>query len=274
MFRPHDVSMVVRTGRDERGGRRQLFVTDLLELGAVVVAGAAAHTIVLVVGHSAPAALVAVGLAVLATVTGLRCWRHFDVGARESEPPPTGVTPDTAERLWRIRTAVPDAPGGLAALTTELSRLGVNIRLVQVHPGDRSATDEFLVTSPGEIDRRDLDTAIRRAGGEGDPVIKPADVHELTDTTSHALTLVAAVSEGVLTIEAALARLLGVSDVLRTSEAPGFSGGEGVIGWVMVLSDPRDGFIHVHRPGVGFTPVEFARARAFLMAISTVQADR
>ncbi|QVQ52764.1 hypothetical protein J4H86_02745 [Spiractinospora alimapuensis] len=260
--------MVGRTGRDEHSGHRHLVAADLRELAAVVIAGAAAHTVVLVVGHSAPMALMVVGLAVLVAVIALRCWRTMAPSTRRR----TAANTTTTERLWRIRAAVRDTPGALAALATELSRIGVNIQLVQVHPGETSTTDEFLVTSPEGIDRDDLDAATRRAGVEGDPAIRPADAHELADTTSYALTLVASVADGALTVEEALARLLGVPHVVRATDAPDIPGEEGTCGSDLVLSDPHGGFVHARRHGVGFTPVEFARARALVSATSSVLA--
>ncbi|WP_040726616.1 ACT domain-containing protein, partial [Nocardiopsis chromatogenes] len=172
------------------------------------------------------------------------------------------------ERLWRLRVAVDDLPGGLAALTGRMAELGADIRLVQVHPGAGEALDDFFLTAPGPVGPERLRAAVVRAGGHA-PVVEPADVRDLRDTTGRALSLVAAVAGGA-PLAGALADLCGADGAEHVAEPPEGTPPDEPSGTALCLSAPGEGHIVLRRERVPFTAVEFARCRAFIEAVSAV----
>ncbi|MFC7328092.1 hypothetical protein [Marinactinospora rubrisoli] len=269
------------------GPRHDFVGRELLEIGALLLTAGAAHLLVLTLGHHGygPPLLAAVGAVVMA-VGFLHRWRahrravpvgvaaapgrsaRLALAAEDSSAgipaPPGPRRPDGgAETLWRIRVGVADVPGGLAALTTHLALLGANIRLMQVLPGYVDAVDEFLVSVPRHVTRDRLAEAVARAGGR-DPVVEPADAHELADTTSRTLALVAELVTDPRTLTAALLRLSGAHTVARLSRPPEGMATDEVAGSAMCLAAPGGGVLVLHRDGVPFGPVEFARCRALV----------
>ncbi|RCV48968.1 amino acid-binding protein [Marinitenerispora sediminis] len=242
-----------------------------MEIGALLLTAGAAHLLVLTLGHHGhgPPLLVTAGAGFI-LVGFLHRWRTH---RRALTPRPAAPAPlpwprdpmaeEGAETLWRIRVGVADVPGGLATLTTQLARLGVNIRLMQVLPGYVDAVDEFLASVPRHVARERLADAVVRAGGR-DPVIEPADAHELIDTTSRTLALVAELVTEPGTLSAALLSLTGADTVARLSRPPEGLAADEVSGPVMCLAAPGGGVLVLRRAGVPFGPVEFARCRALV----------
>jgi ribosomal protein S18 acetylase RimI-like enzyme len=68
--------------------------------------------------------------------------------------------------LWRVRTALPDRPGALAALAQECGKAGVNIVGLQVFPGVGRVTDELVLSAPDAWTEADLRELVERSGGQ------------------------------------------------------------------------------------------------------------
>ncbi|MBB4930514.1 hypothetical protein F4561_001334 [Lipingzhangella halophila] len=242
------------TALPSQGGLRR----EVLELAAVFCAGGAAHLVVLTLGHReyGGLVLVAVGTALIAGLLGHRWWR-------DRRRPAVNHDPEPGDTLWRVRVGVADAPGGLAALTARLARIGVDIRVVHVHPGAGEAVDEFVVTGPPGITPNDLRTEISRAGGR-DAVVAPADVHHLSDTTTRALTLAEALLTARIPLEDALTSMSGAHRTTWHPEPATGLGGDELAGASMFLAVHGEGVLVVERDGLPFTPAEFSRCCALV----------
>lgn len=66
--------------------------------------------------------------------------------------------------LWRVRTSLPDRPGGLAALARESAEAGVDIKGLQIFPGTDAVTDELVLATPEDWSESDLAALVERAG--------------------------------------------------------------------------------------------------------------
>jgi hypothetical protein len=184
---------------------------------------------------------------------------------------PSGDTVPSDDLLWSVRATVADAPGGLAALTARFAALGIDIRLMQVHPAGADAVDEFFVSAPAHVGEGDLYTAVREAGGR-EAAVRRADVHELSDTTSRTLALVSALVTGAATLERSLLSLASARAVEHTAEPPAGTAREDLSGTVMTLPAPDGGVLTVRREVIPFTAVEFARCRALAHVASSLHA--
>lgn len=195
-------------------------------------------------------------------------------GAPASAGSPAGGEPVRApsdDLLWSVRATVADVPGGLAALTARFAALGIDIRLMQVHPAGPDAVDEFFVSAPAHVGEGDLYTAVREAGGR-EAAVRRADVHELSDTTSRTLALVSALVTGATTLERSLLSLASARAVEHTAEPPAGTAREDLTGTVMTLPAPDGGVLTVRREVIPFTAVEFARCRALAHVASSLHA--
>ncbi|ASU61052.1 ACT domain-containing protein [Nocardiopsis dassonvillei] len=195
-------------------------------------------------------------------------------GAPASAGSPAGGEPVRApsdDLLWSVRATVADVPGGLAALTARFAALGIDIRLMQVHPAGPDAVDEFFVSAPAHVGEGDLYTAVREAGGR-EAAVRRADVHELSDTTSRTLALVSALVTGATTLERSLLSLASARAVEHTAEPPAGTAREDLSGTVMTLPAPDGGVLTVRREVIPFTAVEFARCRALAHVASSLHA--
>lgn len=246
---------------------------EAMDLGILLLAAGAAHVVVLSLGHSdgGVRALIAVGVLLLA-VSGIHRWYRqraaHTAGRRTRRGGPSGsawtgpstgpaVTADPLpaplhdhadDRLWSVRVTVADVPGGLAALTSRFAALGVDIRLMQVHPGGPEAIDEFFVNAPARVGEGDLYDAVQGAGVR-DVIVRPADVHELSDTTSRTLALVSALITGATTLERSLAALSAAREVRHHARPPEGMGREDLSGTTMTLPAPDGGVLVVRREG-------------------------
>ncbi|NYJ35114.1 ACT domain-containing protein [Nocardiopsis aegyptia] len=282
---------------------------EAMDLGILLLAAGAAHVVVLSLGHSdgGVRALIAVG-ALLLAVSGLHRWHRQRAArpsrrrTRQGEPsgpsgsagatgasgPAGAAKPNTSadprpvplhdhadDRLWSVRVTVADVPGGLAALTSRFAALGIDIRLMQVHPGGPEAIDEFFVNAPARVGERDLYNAVQGAGVR-DVIVRPADVHELSDTTSRTLALVSALITGATTLERSLVALSAAQDVRHLARPPEGMGREDLSGTTMTLPAPDGGVLVVRRAGevaVPFTALEFARCRALVQVALSLRAE-
>ncbi len=193
-------------------------------------------------------------------------------GPAASDGSPAGraaVRAPSDDLLWSVRVTVADVPGGLAALTARFAALGIDIRLMQVHPAGADAVDEFFVSAPAHVGQGDLYTAVREAGGR-DAAVRRADVHELSDTTSRTLALVSALVTGATTLERSLLSLASARAVEHAAQPPAGTAREDLSGAVMTLPAPDGGVLTVHRELVPFTAVEFARCRALAHVASSL----
>lgn len=272
-------------GTDDRHG---FFGREVLEMGTLLFAAGAAHLLVVSLGHSDSGVrtLIVLGVLLLA-FSALHRWRRHR--RTRHRPPAHPAYPGAAapvrprsgnpveDRLWSVRVTVADVPGGLAALTGRFAALGVDIRLMQVHPDGTDAVDEFFVSVPPNVDEGDLRRAVRDAGGRS-AVVRTADVHELSDTTSRTLAMVDALVTGATTLERCLLALAAAHEVRHApapedSEGPGAPRpGEELLGTAMLLPAPGGGTLTVHRAGLPFTPVEFARCRALTQVACSLKA--
>ncbi|WP_116248306.1 ACT domain-containing protein [Nocardiopsis sp. FIRDI 009] len=264
-------------GTDDRT-RPGFLGREALDLGVLLLAAGAAHVLVLSLGHSdgGVRALITVG-AILLAVSALHRWhRHRSAvvrrsrgGDRPGNRSSRGRTPEAGDRLWSVRVTLADVPGGLAELTARFAALGVDIRLMQVHPDGVETTDEFLVSAPAHLVEETLYAAVLGAGVR-EAIVRPADVHELSDTTSRTLRLVSAMVEGATTLEGALLALSCAQDVERADTAPEGMGEEDTSGTTMTLPSPDGAVLVVRRVGVPFTAVEFARCRALVQVAASL----
>ncbi|WP_306369449.1 ACT domain-containing protein [Nocardiopsis sp. CC223A] len=261
------------------GDRRTGFLgREALDFGVLLIAAGAAHLVVLSLGHSdgGARALLAVGT-LLVLASGLHRWYRYRRSAapavqRVENHRPHRVPPvhdPLGDRLWSVRVTVADVPGGLAALTAGFADLGVDIRLMHVHPAGTEAVDEFFVSAPDRVGAHALHAAVREAGGR-DAIVRTADPHELSDTTSRTLALVGALASGDATLEESLLSLAAAQAVETVDGPPVGLGREDLSGTVMTLPAPDGRVLVVRRSGAPFTPVEFARCRALAQVAATL----
>lgn len=236
----------------------------------ILLAGGAAHFLVIVLGHREHGGvmLIAAGAAVVIVILGIRWWRHRAPGRPLQALQEVPSFPDpgdrvSGDRLWRVRVAVADAPGGLAALAAALSEQGADIRSIQVHPGSTDAIDEFLITASMRVTNADLTAAVRRAGGR-DQVIEPASAHELSDPTSRALTLSSALISADMSLEQALLGMSGAYRCRWRPDPPEGMAADDISGAVMSLAVTGRGSLVLERSGMPFTPFELARCTALV----------
>jgi ACT domain len=95
---------------------------------------------------------------------------------------------------YRIRIRLEDEPGRLGRAATALSKLGINILDVDVQSDDGELwADDLLIDFPFPIDPSTIDHALHLAGVELVD-LRPADSHEVVDSTVHCLELVDALA--------------------------------------------------------------------------------
>ncbi|MDE3723507.1 amino acid-binding protein [Nocardiopsis sp. N85] len=261
-------------GTDDR--RTGFLGREALDMGVLLLAAGAAHMVVLSLGHSdgGVRALIAVGV-LLIVVSILHRWHRHRRSATPPRPPIASHRPivpadPTGDRLWSVRVTVADVPGGLAALTAGFAVLGIDIRLMHVHPAGTDAVDEFFVSAPVHVGAHALHAVVREAGGR-DAIVRTADPHELSDTTSRTLALVGALVGGNTTLENSLISLATAERVDAVDGPPPGLGREDLAGAVMTLSAPDGRVLVVRRSGVPFTSVEFARCRALVQVAATLR---
>jgi ACT domain len=188
------------------------WAAELIEVAAVFFAVGAAHLFVTLMGERAHGAamLFASGAILIAGALLRRRWtrrRRHAAAPRHATMPDLLAIPDGHRELVRVRTTLPDRPGTLAALSTRLAERGINILAIQVHPDERGAVDELLVAVPPELTGRDVAETVRAGGGE-DTETSRADVHDLVDPATRALTIARQASAGALSLDDAMHRLL------------------------------------------------------------------
>ncbi len=161
--------------------------------------------------------------------------------------------------MWRVRTTLEDRPGILAAIALACGQAEVNIKSMQVFPGD-PVIDEFVVTAPEGFTDVQLARVFEDAGGaqvavtrtdgvEDEPTKWLGGVHRIIEEGDNA--------EEVL------------RDLLDTTppDVADYAGHD-----VLDLQRRNGTSLRISR-AVPFTPVERARAQALLSLVSDAGAD-
>lgn len=158
--------------------------------------------------------------------------------------------------LWRIRAALEDEPGRLAAITAAIAACGGNVFGVSVQTHEGGPVDEFFVDTPEDVGRFRLIETVAGAGGVQVTAV-PADPHDLVDAPTKALQLAAALLAAPDTLPDVLA------DLLRADDAWWDDGTEGAADETVLIVPLADGRrVAVVRDGLPFTMTEAARAGA------------
>lgn len=251
---------------------------ELIELAALFAAAGIADLFTNLLGHriEGPTVLIALGAVVaLATLVNLLRGGHRPRARGRSVPVPdhraTADYTGVAGELWLVRTAVQDTPGRLAVVAGAFAAVGANILTLQVQPIADAVVDEFLVEAAAEVTAEQLGAAVAAAGG-GEVHVAPADVTALTDLPTRALTLAHRLVREPAALRVVLAELLSPATVGWQAEQDDADGCEGVGRTVMRVRDPLAGVLHVSRPGIPFTPAEFARAQAMADLVGAIHA--
>ncbi|NUP46053.1 MAG: hypothetical protein HOW97_01860 [Catenulispora sp.] len=158
--------------------------------------------------------------------------------------------------LWRIRAALEDEPGRLAAITAAIAACGGNVFGFSVQAHEGRPVDEFFVNTSEEVGRFRLIEAVTAAGGAQVTAV-PADPHALVDVPTKALQLAAALVAAPDTLPEIL------TDLLDADDAWWDQGTEGVADATVLIVPVADGRrVAVVREGLPFTMTEAARAGA------------
>ncbi|KGJ72394.1 amino acid-binding protein [Cryobacterium roopkundense] len=174
----------------------------------------------------------------------LRRWLHAPALKRRS-------TLHSSPTLWRVRTTLPDESGTLQRVARGLSRLGVNILSIHVHPVDGGVMDEFVLSAPGELTDEDVLENIAASGGRGTHVW-PTTPLALTDGQTKALSLAARVAADPTELGHAIAELLSARVV--------GAGADVFDDTMLKIPTAWNEPLVFSRTGEPFTPAESARA--------------
>ena len=230
---------------------------EMIEVAAVFFAVGAAHLFVTLLGeHAHGGAMLTASAAILIAGALLRRrWTRRRAGARSADQRHAGLhdllaIPAGDRDLMRLRTTLPDRPGTLAALSGRLAARDINILAVQIHPCERGAVDELLVAVPRAQGPAAVLAAVTAGGGEATEVTR-ADVHDLVDPATRALTLAA----GAASVEDAVRGLLGA----ELTVGPAYPGRH-----TARLHGPGGAPLHLTRSSPAFTPTEISRAQAMV----------
>jgi len=263
-----------RPGRDHHRRRPEWsWRREIIELAVLFLAVGTAGLFTEMLGrrHYGWSLLIALGAALLAASVLQWWWRVHGPGRLRATTPFVSVrTADGIDaaldewqddlNLWRVRAALRDRPGSLAAVCERLGAIGANIVGLQVHPLGEGVLDEFLLDVPPSVDAATLAAAVASGRAEVSLVDRAAR-DDLTDAPARVLTLAARLAAGDAGLPVALHDLFGQCAVTwDPREVPEAS----CSGTLMTLSDPSGGTLLVTREVLAFTPTEFARARALV----------
>ncbi|MDR6793547.1 ACT domain-containing protein [Pseudarthrobacter oxydans] len=160
-----------------------------------------------------------------------------------------------APALWRARTVLQDEPGALQKVTKALARLDTNILSIHVHPVAGGVLDEFVLSTPGDVDEYQLLEALHLAGGTHSHVW-PTTALAMADGQTKALSLAARIADAPDELPLAVAELLRAR-ILSPAEALLERHDAGTR---LKIPTAWHGPITFVRPGEPFTPAESARA--------------
>lgn len=261
-------------GQDPRRRRHEWsWRREVIELAVLFLAIGTAGLFTEVLGrrHYGWSLLIALGAALLGASVLQWWWRVHGPGRLRATTPFVSVrSADGIDavldewrgelNLWRVRAALRDRPGSLAAVCERLGAVGANIVGLQVHPLGEGVLDEFLLDVPPSVGAEALAAAVA-AGGAEVSLVDRAARDDLTDAPARVLTLAARLAAGDAGLPVALHDLFGQCAVAwdpREAAEPA------CVGTLMTLSDPGGGTLLVTREVLDFTPTEFARARALV----------
>jgi hypothetical protein len=241
------------------------WAAELVELAAVFFAVGVGHLFVSVMGEYADTAtmLMFSGAALAGGAVLHRWWgshrrRHT---ARRVGPERPATLPDllslpAGDRdLMRLRTTLPDRPGTLATLAGQLAGHDINILAIQIHPCMRGAVDELLIAVPRSLTAEQVTAAVAAGGGESTQA-SPADLHDLVDPATRALTLAAHATQGRTHLREALLSLLSADIVSHDLPAGTATTAQ--------LRGPAGEPVFLGRRSPAFTPTELSRAQAMI----------
>ncbi|HET7782872.1 MULTISPECIES: ACT domain-containing protein [Micrococcaceae] len=160
-----------------------------------------------------------------------------------------------APALWRARTVLRDEPGSLQKVTKALARLDTNILSIHVHPVAGGVLDEFVLSTPGDVDEHQLLEALQQAGGTRSRAW-PTTALAMADGQTKALSLAARIADAPDELPLAVAELLRAR-ILSPAEARLERHDAGTR---LKIPTAWHGPITFVRPGEPFTPAESARA--------------
>jgi hypothetical protein len=160
-----------------------------------------------------------------------------------------------APAVWRARTVLRDEPGSLQKVTKALARLDTNILSIHVHPVPGGVLDEFVLSTPGDVDEHQLIEALQQAGGTRS-CAWPTTALAMADGQTKALSLAARIADAPDELPLAVAELLRAR-ILSPAEALLERHDAGTR---LKIPTAWHGPITFVRPGEPFTPAESARA--------------
>ena len=201
---------------------------------------------------------------------------------------------------YRARIILPDEPGRLGRAATALSRLGINILDIDVQSDDGQLwADELLIDFPFTVDPDLIEQALRVAGVELVD-LRPADSHEVVDSTVHTLELVHALAGHgaiddqratravrsiirsdlawitplpLLSLAGAAAAAMISGEVTQEREWAKLLAGHGDTVWTMAVPFDEDGHrrvVTVLRRTPHFSFTEAARVQALMRVITSL----
>ncbi len=138
--------------------------------------------------------------------------------------------------------------------TTGLAERGINILAIQIHPDVRGAVDELLIAVPPELTADDVVASVTEGGGERTEVNR-ADVHDLVDPATRALTLARHAATGTGNLDEAMHQLLGADLTTTKPREPVH---------VTALHGAGGEERYLVRRAPAFTPTEISRAQALV----------
>jgi ACT domain-containing protein len=241
---------------------------ELIEVAAVFFAVGAAHLFVSLLGeHADGAAMLMASAAILIVGAAVRGWwtrhrhRSPDGGQRHAALHDLLAIPAAGHELIRLRTTLPDRPGTLAGLSGHLAARGINILAIQIHPSVDGAVDDLLVAAPRELTVADVTAAVGAGGGQHTEASR-ADLHDLVDPATRALTLAAETAADAGRLDGVLRALLSAE--VTAERPPG-------AGHVARLRGPAAEPLFLTREAPAFTPVEVSRAQAMVDLCAAVR---
>jgi hypothetical protein len=260
--------MKPRSGLGSWRSRMAHWATELIDVAAVFFAVGAVHLFVTLIGERAHGEMMLLASAVILVAGALlrRRWaarRRPETAHRHTSLPDLLLIPARDRELMRLRTTLPDRPGTLAGLSGRLAARGINILAVQIHPGERGAVDELLVAVPRELTAADLVSTVAAGGGQ-DTEVSRADVHDLVDPATRALSIAAEIAAGHTTAGEAVRRLLGAD----------LGADAGYAGQAVPLRGPGGVPVYLARSSPLLTPTEISRAQALLDLCAQMPAAR
>ncbi|CAB4698374.1 MAG: GNAT family N-acetyltransferase [Actinobacteria bacterium] len=161
--------------------------------------------------------------------------------------------------LWRVRTSLPDRPGGLAALAQRVGEAGVNIMGLQIFPGLDEVTDEIVMRTPDGWSEVEIQGLIEGSGWTfitAQVCTEAALLDQPTRYVQAARTILARPAS----FPEVVAQLFDAESEPSTGEGPPQDGIEMTVGEIQVQV----------RRTAPFTDVERARAAAMADLVSDV----